>query len=190
MSKFLDAFGIDQLVVVGNHTGASIGISLATEEPERVRGLIVLGPPVFSKEEQEEWLVKSNYLEPFPLSVDGSHLNWIWERYERIWGAGTPAELLHLATTETLRVAFRYDWAYRAAFLFNAAELLPRVACPTLFLTTEGDTLRSKHEEAVALTRLAEGRVINFPNGQFPAREPQWFSEEVLGFLERIRFLK
>jgi len=190
MSKLLDLLGLNEIALVGNHTGASIAIELAANEPERIKALIVLGPPIFNEEERNEWLIKKKHVEPFQLSSDGSHLSRIWKRYQNRWGADTPPDLLHLATTEFLRSAIRYEWAYRAAFLYNAAKVLPNIVCPTLFLTTEGDALRSNHEKAIELTPTAEGRLLSFPHGQFPLREPRWFSEEIVIFLRRLGFIQ
>ena len=79
--------------------------------------------------------------------------------------------------------------SYRAAFTFEAERVLPQVPCPTLYLVTEGDILRSKNEAAVELTPKGEARVIDIPYGQYPARHPEEFSSEVLAFLGRIGYL-
>ena len=187
LALFLDALGLERVALVGNHTGGAIAIELAVSQPERVRALIVLGCPLFSEEERQDRL--QNYLVPFKLSPDGDHLSWLWERYQRIWGRDTPVELLHLATTEFLRAGTRYDWAYRAAYFFETEKLLAQVTCPTLFLVTEGDILRDKNERSVSLTTNAEGRVIDNPYGQYPARDPEGFSREVFDFLSRVGYL-
>ena len=48
---FLDAMQLDQVALVGNHTGGSIGIELAIRYPRRVSGLVVVGSAVFDEEE-------------------------------------------------------------------------------------------------------------------------------------------
>ena len=73
--------------------------------------------------------------------------------------------------------------------MFDAEQLLPQVACPTLFLVTEGDMLRDKNERGVALTPHSEGRVIDNPYGQFPLRDPAGFTQEVLAFLRHIHYI-
>ena len=185
---FLDALQLGEVALVGSHTGGSIAIQLAVEHPERIKALVILGSPLFDEEESRRWI--ANYLDPFPLAADGSQLDWLWRRYQRIWGADTPADLLHLATTEFLRTAHRYDWGYRAAFNFPAAERLPRLACPVLILTTEGDMLRDKHEPSLALTPNARGELFPSPWGQLPARHPEEFSGTVATFLEDVSYLR
>ena len=187
MALFLDALGLEQVALVGNHTGGAIAAQMAVDHPERVPAVVIVGSPLFDDDERQDRL--QNYLEPFKPSSDGGHLSWLWSRYQRIWGKDSPAELLHLATTEFLRTGSRYDWAYQAAFRFEADKIFPQLQCPTLFLVTEGDLLRSKNERSVELTPNAEGRVIQNPYGQFPARDPEGFSGEVLDFLTRVGYL-
>lgn len=185
---FLGTLGLERVALVGNHTGGSIAIQIAADHPDLVHSLVVLGCPLYDQEESQHQL--QNYLEPFTLSTSGSHLEWVWNRYKHIWGADSPLELLHMATTEFLRTADRYDWAYQAAFRFDAAKVLPHVICPTLFLVTEGDILRNKNEKAVALSPHAEGKIIESPYGQYPARDPEGFASELFNFLEKTGYLE
>ena len=187
LALFMEALGLERVALVGNHTGGSIAVQIAVDHPERVHSLVVLGCPLYDKEEAQDKL--QSYLEPFTLSPDGAHLEWLWSRYLRIWGDDSPVELLNLAAIEFLRTADRYDWAYRAAFQFDMAGALPQVTCPTLFLVSEGDILRNKNEKAVALTPYAEGRIIGSPYGQYPARDPEGFASELFAFLERTGYL-
>jgi pimeloyl-ACP methyl ester carboxylesterase len=189
LALLLDEMHLDKVALVGNHTGAAIAIQMAADLPDRVQALIVVGAPLFDDADRHQWLVENNYLEPFPLSIDGSHLPWLWARYERIWGKGTPVETLHLATTEFLRVGQHYDWAYKAAFMFDAASLLPKVKCPTLFLVTKGDMLRDRNEAALAMTPNSEEKIIDNPWGQLPHREPQIFADESVAFLRKVGYL-
>ena len=187
LALFLDTLGLERVALVGHHTGGAVATQMAVDLGDRVPALVVLGSCLFSEEESRNWL--ENYLGPFDPSSDGEHLDWLWRRYLRIWGEDTPVELLHLATTEFLRAGARYQWAYRAAFKFQAERVLPMVSCPTLFLVTEGDLLRDKNERSVELTPRGEGKVIDLPYGQLPSREPELFCSEVLAFLTRVGYL-
>ena len=187
LALFLDALELEQIPLVGSHTGGAIAIQLVVDMPERVPALMVVGCPLFEEEERHHLLER--YLKTFTPSSDGEHLISVWSRYQRALGSDTPVELLHLLTTELFRTMSRYDWGYRAAFEFELDRLLPKITCPTLFLVTQGDPLRDKNEQAVALTPDAEGRVIDSPHGQFSSRNPEGFTQEVLSFLERVGYL-
>ena len=184
---FLDALHLDEVALVGNHTGGSIAIEAAVQHPDRIRALVILGSPLFDEAEGQQWL--SSYLDPLPLAADGSHLEWLWSRYQRIWGSDSPPELLQLASSEFLRTWDRYDWGYRAAFTYRAAERLPRLECPSFFLSSEGDLLRDKHEQSLAITPHSRGEVFPSPRGQIPARHPKQFGERVITFLEEVAYL-
>ena len=188
LALFLDALGLDRVVLVGNHTGGAIAIQLAVDHPERIPALVVVGCALFSDEERRQRL-EPNYLEPFEISLDGSHLSRNWDRNKQILGEDTPLELLHLTMTELVRVGTRYPWGLQAVFKFEGDRLLPKVECPTLFLVTQGDRLRGKNERAVELTPNAEGRVIDRPYQQWPARDPEEFAQEVLTFLGRVNYV-
>ena len=187
MALLMDALGLDKTAAVGTHTGGAIAAQLAVDNSERVPALVVVGCPLFNDEERRQRL--ESYLEPFELSQDGKHLHWVWDHYRQIWADDSSLELLHMASTEFLRVGPRYTWAYQAAFRFEADVILPMVKCPTLYLVTEGDGLRGKNERAVELTPNSRGKVIDSPYGQFAARDPEGFSREVLGFLDRVGYL-
>jgi pimeloyl-ACP methyl ester carboxylesterase len=185
----LDCLGLDQVALFGNHTGAAIATQFAWAHPERVKALIIQGAALFTDADRKKFLVDLNWLEPFPLAQDGSHLKWLWARYKRIWGEDTPVQMLHEVTTEFLRVATRYDWAYKAAFMFDGEKLLPELKCPTLYLISEGDMLRYMNERAVALTPNSEGMVIDNPHGHLHRREPEIFAREICAFLKRAGYL-
>ncbi len=187
VALFLDALGLEHVVLVGNHTGGAIAIQLAVDMPERVTALIITGALLFNEEERRDRL--ENYLEPFNLSPDGGHLAWLWARLRRGNGPDAPVELLHFFAAQFLQTASRYDWAFRAAYEFDTERLLPKITCPTLFLITAGDRLSNKNERAVALTSRAEGRVVDKPYGQFATRDPEEYSNEVLSFLGRVGYL-
>jgi len=187
IALFINSLQLKKIALVGNHTGGSIAVQIAISHPEMVHSLIVIGCPLYEEEEVQERL--DNYLEPFVLFANGSHLQWVWDRYKRIWGEDSPLDLIQLATTEFLRTGSRYDWAYQAAFKFDIAKVLPKITCPTLFLVTEGDILRNKNEAAVKLTPGAKGEVIDSPFGQLPARHPDIFAKKVFSFLEETGYL-
>ena len=184
---FLDALQLERVALVGNHTGGSIAIEIAARHPGVVAALVVIGSPLFDEEEGRRWIRR--HLESFPLAADGSHLHWLWTRYQRIWGEDSPTELLDLATTELLRTSARYEWGYLAAFRYRAAERLPLVKCPVLFLTSEGDMLADKQEASMAVTPDARGELFPSPRGQFPARHPEEFAARIMSFLEDVGYL-
>ena len=187
LEQFLDTMELEGLALAGDHTGGAIAIQLAVDLPERIRALVVGGTLLLTDEEQDFLLTK--YLEPMTLSSDGSHLTWAWKRLQAYLNPDALPEQLHHATVDFLRSGTKYDWGFRAAFEFETAEMLPKIKCPTLFMATKGDPFLAKNEDAVALTPRAEGRILDLPFQQLAANDPETYSMEVLGFLERVGYI-
>ena len=83
MAQFLDALGIVQVSVAGQHTGAAIAAELARRHPQRVRALALDGLPLFNAAEQDSILPHQLYR--FVPQPDGTHLMWAWSRFRDGW---------------------------------------------------------------------------------------------------------
>jgi pimeloyl-ACP methyl ester carboxylesterase len=83
MAAFLDALGIPQVAVCGQHTGAAIGAELALRHPHRVSSLALDGLPLFSADEVQRVLPHQLYR--FQPQPDGTHLMWAWSRFRDGW---------------------------------------------------------------------------------------------------------
>ena len=186
---FIDTLGFKNIALVGYHTGAAISIYIAATYPALVHSLLVIGAPLFSVEDRQKWLVDKNYLESFPLAQDGSHLTWLWNRYKGLLGPDASAELIHMLTTEFLRHAMRYEWAYGAAFNFDGTPYLPNIQCPTYYLINRGDMLSAKNEQAISLTPKATGKITEGGYGPFPLRYPDVFVKETIEFIKRTGYI-
>jgi pimeloyl-ACP methyl ester carboxylesterase len=82
-AMFLDALGIAEVSVAGQHTGAAIAVELARRHPQRVRALALDGLPLFNAAEQSSILPHQLYR--FVPQVDGTHLMWAWSRFRDGW---------------------------------------------------------------------------------------------------------
>ena len=51
MTEVMDALGLDQVDVMGYHTGSETCVELALQQPDRVRKLVLTSAPIFSDEE-------------------------------------------------------------------------------------------------------------------------------------------
>ena len=179
--SFIHELGLKSASLVGCHTGASIAIELATQAPSLVHKLVLMGVALYTAEERKEML--ASWAPPFEPKFDGRHLQWLWERYQRIYGADSPPWLLHDAVVQFLKVGDRYDWAYQAAFRYDPAPALRNLKQPVLFLVAENDLLAYKNEEAIAITPNSQGQVVPGLKGQLHARVPENFTELVHTFL-------
>lgn len=181
--SFIRGLGLKSTSLVGCHTGASIAIEVAIQAPSLVHKLVLMGVALYTKEERKEML--ASWTPPFEPKSDGSHLKWLWERYQRICGADSPPFLLNNAVAQFLKAGERYQWAYQAAFRYDPAPALRNLKQPVLFLVAENDLLAYKNEEAVAITPNSRGQVVPDLKGQLHIRVPEYFTELVYTFFTK-----
>lgn len=182
----LDALGLEHAAVVGGHTGAAVALQIATDLPDRVPSVIAMGTPLFTKEQGQAMIERTDL--GYRASKDGKHLEAAWTYIARFLGDSSD-EYYEVVTRAFIQAGGRFDWAFKAIFTFDLYALLPKVPCPTLYLVTEGDFLRSKNEEAVSLTPRGEGKVLDLPRGELYARHPETFRDEVLTYWRRTGHL-
>lgn len=175
----LDGLGVDRFAPVGVHTGASLAVQLAVQAPERVTHVVLSGVPVWTPEERAWYL--ETWAPDVAVADDGSHFQWAWDRYVRIWGG--PPELLHIGATTLLSNLERYNVAYQAAFRYDPEPDLGSIRCPVLLLTAEDDLLIESDRNAVDLFSDARLEVVEGLRGQLPMRVPEIFARKVEEFV-------
>ena len=195
----IDDIGIDKFVLAGCHTGVDIGLEVAMHAgTERVTHAILTGVPLLKPGEWEGWLEgvlggaregerpeswKQVFAPDLELTSDGAHVRWAWDRYGRIWAAGSPVELIHMAVMQLLIAGPRYNWMYKAAFAYDPEPALRALHCPTLLLNAAGDPLANKDEQVARLMRRARVVHIEGVPGQLPWRVPERFVAEIETFV-------
>lgn len=180
----IDRLGIERFAVSGVHTGASIAIEVARQAGmDRITHVVLSGVALLSEEERQQYL--SGWSPAMAPEADGGHLQWAWERYQRIWGADSEPDLLHLASTQILNVLDRYEWAYNAAFRYDPAPALPGLTCPVLLLDAERDLLAKYDEPTAALLPAAKIQIVAGLGGQLPLRVPEAYASAITDFICR-----
>lgn len=79
--EFLDVLKLDEVLIYGFHTGASIATATAALHPARVRFAIANGLSILRGDFKQDIL--KNYSPAFYPKEDGSHLNWLWDRFQK-----------------------------------------------------------------------------------------------------------
>ncbi|MEU4568910.1 alpha/beta hydrolase [Micromonospora sp. NPDC023956] len=178
----IDALGIGEFAVAGQHTGASLALEVARlAPPGRVTHAILSGL-VLDRAERER--LGASWAPDKPVDPAGGHLRDLWERYLDIWEA--PPELVNLAVANIASVFGRYNWAYRAAFRYDPTEPLRTAPCPVLLLTAERDMLA--HCDALALTIRPDAKAVRLTDttGQLPWRVPEEYASVVSSFVTGV----
>lgn len=177
MAGFLDALGIGQVAVCGQHTGASIGAELALRHPGRVSALALDGLPLFNAEEAASILPHQLYR--FQPQPEGTHLMWAWSRFRDGWlffpwsqrdrahrrALDLPEpELIHrMQVMELLRSRESHLRVYPGVFAWPGVQVVAALPLPLWTGTTADDQLFAHLER---LPTLPPGsRVEPLPSG-------------------------
>ena len=182
---FLDALGLEQVSILGHHTGGAVGIELAAAGPERVRALVLSSTPWTGPEYRAEHAGRTSVDEVEPAD-DGGHL-------VRMWGIRRP---YYPHDRPDLRDRFLHDAlahgldpaeGHRACVRYRMEDRIGLVTAPVLLIGAEADPFAFP---AVAqldrhLVNAARREVVTIPGGMVPLMEqcPDEVAAAVLPFL-------
>ncbi len=181
MHAAIQAFGDGPCILAGAHTGSSMAIDLAAGSlAARVTHVVLTGLALLTPAEVAGFrsIISTPLLDP-----DGRFLLEEWRKRRERWGAhATPADILW-GTVEQLRVYERFHWAFEAVFSHDARACLRRLACPTLFLVGEHDSLVESDRTAVQHVQKAQIEVLPGVGGRLPYFEPELYAQRLLRFV-------
>lgn len=159
MTAVLDHFVLDEVDVLGYHTGSKIAVALALSDPVRVRSVVLVSAPVYTPEElrsQRAALAVSRT----PVE-DGSHLVAQFTELVRWAPQGTPLELIQREFAEQQRGGANAHWGYLAAFDYQHQQALPAVTQPLLVLCPADDLEEPTLSAQSVLP--SQGRFLHLP---------------------------
>jgi pimeloyl-ACP methyl ester carboxylesterase len=176
----LDRMEIDRCLLFGHHSGASIAVQIAHDEPARVHRLVLSGPPYLTQA-QLEALIPT--VTPLHLDESGEHLLKVWRRI-RAKDPEAPLSLVHREVVLNLHAGLRYPEAYEAVFAHDLPGQLRALTCPTLVITGAHDTIRASAEPAYRALR--DGQLTVFPRGTtyICDREPELVADALRTFFQ------
>jgi len=180
----LNALGLETVNVLGHHTGALVATEVALQFAPRVRRLILNGPIPMSEEARREALewVRSKEIEA-PAADDGSHLSAAFQRRHELYGPDADPEVITRYTVERFQGYAPFWIGHHAAFLYDHADALARLAVPTLILTNSGDQV---YAEALAAAKLRPDFAFKELEGggiDIVDQQPEAWADAVAGFL-------
>lgn len=155
--QFLKTLNRERILLFGHHTGASVAVQLAYDNPTLVAAMALSGPTLLSDALKAALPGKA---EPFSLAEDGSHLLGMWRRMR----AKEPDAPLALTLRETLlglAAGQSYADAYRAVIAQPFGEQLQALDCPVLVFAGDGDPLHGQLDAAHGLLKHGEKREIS-----------------------------
>jgi pimeloyl-ACP methyl ester carboxylesterase len=186
----LEELAMPPCPVYGSHTGGAVALELARRHPQRVSTLVVDGPCMFRPEEAA-FFRGADYLPPFVVRDDGSHLfaAWVKARDQGMWFPWNlrtrrgrtsypfaSPESLHLRLLERLRAGDGYRAVYRAAFI-DGREAVAAAPVPATFAAAGNDLLREHLDRLPALK----------PHQRIVRTAPDSHADELVGVLRGYR---
>ncbi len=188
----LDECSIDRAIVVGLSLGAPYGLRLTALHPERVAGLVFIGPALpLTPPSPERMDIARTYLQPYPADVKG------WGKYnvaywydhfedfaEFFFGQCFNEAHSTKAVEDSVRWAIEggpefleAEGQERPASSVTTEEMLAGLICP--FLVIHGtDDLIHPHSTGVEAARLGGGSLVSMGgSGHLPnVRDPVAFN--------------
>ncbi len=197
----LDSAGVGSAVVIGLSKGAQYGISLAIRAPERVDGLVMIGPslPIMPPSPARA-SIETQFTRPYPPDVTG------WGKYNlAYWHDHYPDFAEYFFSQcfsephSTKPIEDSVGWAMETSASVLEAEsahpgpepdwttMLGELGCPTLVIHGTGDRIQP-HERGRRAAELSGGTLITMEgSGHIPnVRDPVKVNLALAEFTRRV----
>ena len=136
MQGFLDALDLQEVDIVGYHTGASIAAELANAIPARISRMMLVGLALLNEEERSAFFEQPW---PEPTEEDGSHLMRSWRRSFRWRGAGQSDASVERTFIQKTAAGQTAWWAARAVMRHDLAAALRLLEVPFFAVNPRDD---------------------------------------------------
>lgn len=138
----LDHLNISKANFLGHHTGAQIVTEVALQFPDRVLNLILNGPNPMTVSERREALALVDANEThFAYEADGSHLMRNFALRWRLYGQSGDPKLTTRVIAEKFIGYGPFWYGHHAAFSYDHAASLMKLAHRTMIMTNTGDMI-------------------------------------------------
>jgi pimeloyl-ACP methyl ester carboxylesterase len=132
-----DSLALDDVNLVGHHTGSVIASETAIQAPNRIRKLVISGMPYWRNPTTRLANVTGAFFADYEIKDDGSHFDSIWQK--RAASGYYPLEMSNEAYIDYIKPGPRTSLALRALFRWDSTAKLPQITAPTLVLCSEKD---------------------------------------------------
>jgi len=161
--RLMDTLGIERFHVVGAKLGGTVARAFAARRPDRVLTLTVIGaPPPFRKDAAARIPAWTEEFEKHGLE------NWARRGQAARLGSAFPHEGAQWWTSYMARtpVSTQIGWIATIACADIRADI-PRIACPTLVITTERSGLSSVDETRAWQQTIPNSTLLVLPGDSY-----------------------
>jgi pimeloyl-ACP methyl ester carboxylesterase len=186
--KFMDALGIRQAYLMGNHTGSVVALYIAVEHPQRVKKLIVSGENLTSRArvlEAIDMLKKMPMSRNVQMDEEGKFLQGAWANYKPLMAPGSPLEVRFKPFLGGLTARLRKFDAHLAAYNAMLEDRLTKVKQPTLVFSGDRDLFFKQEEMDAAPAKYGcQTAVIRDAGSMIMWEKPAEVAEVLRKFLK------
>ena len=188
VAQVLDALGIQHTVIVGQHTGAHLGIEMGIFHPQRVEKLVLISVTDWESHEEREQVwqgVKDSHREP---GMDGSHLPTEWQQKLDWASPSTTPEIMDRLAMAALQSRRPWPTLPSQVILYHhGSDRLRSLKVPTLIMAGVHDFAgRFTQRQATLLPSgtPVQSAIVEDVGAFFALEKPEEFTRRVLDFLE------
>jgi pimeloyl-ACP methyl ester carboxylesterase len=179
----MDELGVDRFHLVGAKIGGTIARAFAARRPERVGTLTVVGtPPPYRVGAEERAPALAAAFERQGVEP------WARESMAGRLGSTFPPEGIEWWTTFMGRTAVSTQVGFmKTIACADIRADLPKIACPTLVITTEGSGLASVEETRTWQKMIPDSELLVLPGDSYhvAASHAAQCAQATLEFIER-----
>jgi pimeloyl-ACP methyl ester carboxylesterase len=176
-----EALDIDNVSLIGHHTGAVIALEAAARTPSRFAALVLSAMPLVTPERRARLALRPSVDHVEPRS-DGSHLTDLWQRRRGFYRTGEEADLTRYVI-DALQVDDVED-GHRAVNDYDMLARLDAVSTRTMLLCGADDAYSLPDQSALAKLLHCELQVIPDAGVCLPEQRPVEFTRAVLSFVQ------
>jgi 3-oxoadipate enol-lactonase len=181
--RLMDALGVERFHLVGAKIGGTIARAFAARRPERVRTLTVVGtPPPYRPDAAAR----------APALIEAFERQGVepWARQSMVGrlGSAFPPEGVAWWTSFMGRTAVSTQVGFMQTIACADIRAdLPKIACPTLVITTEGSGLATVEETRAWQQAIPDSELLVLPGDSYhvAASHAAQCAEATLAFIER-----
>jgi pimeloyl-ACP methyl ester carboxylesterase len=181
--RLVDVLGIERFHLVGAKIGGTIARAFAARRPARVRTLTVVGTPPPLRAAAEERVPE--LIEEFEQKgVE----HWARRSMAGRLGSGFPSEGVDWWTKFMGRTAVSTQIGFmKTIACADIRADVPKIACPTLVITTEGGGLASVDETRAWQQMIPDSELLVLPGDSYhvAASDAERCAQATLQFIER-----
>jgi pimeloyl-ACP methyl ester carboxylesterase len=182
----LDHLGLPKVDLLGHHTGALLATEVALQAPARVRRLVLNGAFPVTEAERAEYLAgaERSHARGKPV-IDGSHLLNSFQIRVKMYGPDPDPAIITRIVAEKYQGLGPYWWGHNAAYRYDHAASIQRLALRTMILTNTGDDIYDLSRRAAALRPDFDYRELPGGTHDIVDQQPEAWSDAVVEFLRQ-----